>query len=635
MRFTTQTRTRRGRALAAATLATLMPAAALWTAGCSSGGITPLNGPVNPGDGNGPTRQAGTLSLNIQWPPYEAPSTRLLPVAAKSIRVVVTDANGNNVAGTLASRPSSGNTTKVLLNEVPSGQVTVTATAYPESNGSGIAQARGSVPVEVKPVQVASVTLTLDSTIDRVQITPAAPEVAPGGTVELVATALNADGDTVLTAPSKWTWAKEGAAVTVTPNGDRASVRGVSLGTASVTATETESGKEGTVTVAVKEGVGISGAPWPKARGNVRNTGHLPGVNAPATTPTARWTYTAPANVVTPPIVGEGAVYVGTLAGQVIALKTTDGSVLWSVNTGATFQGIIAPMALTGGGVLYVAATDGTLRALDAATGQQKWTASVGTIYAGPSVAENGTIYAVAYTLNGEVIHSLNASGGLNWTYTIGAVLGNTQSAPALGADGTIYAGSAAGLLTALTSGGARRWEATPGQRVLGASPSVGADGTVYLGAADGTVRAFNGATGQQRWAFATGAASTGATGNVAGTGIGPSGEVIAPAEDNLVYSLRGDNGQKRWSVAAFPNAQIPVFYSAPAIDASGRVVIAYTTREFPTVTRVVALAAANGAVLWEFPVENLGNASRPPDPSLGGDGTVYMASGNKVYALK
>ena len=618
--------------LAVTTLLMLATTTALLSSGCSSGGTQPYAGPISPA---GTTRQVGSLSLDVVWPARDG--TRLIPVASESIRVVVT-AGETTVANRVVARPASGDRTNLILNEIPSGTVNVTATAHPQGNGSGTAQARGTIAVDVQPVQVSRVTLTMDSTIDRVLIAPDQPEVAPGGTIELVATALDAAGSLVLTAPSKWTWEKEGAAVTVTPGGDRASVRGDAVGTAVVRAKETESAKEGAVTVTVREGATNPGASWPKVRGDSRNTGHLAGANAPTAKPTARWTFDAGANLTTPPILGSNAVvYFGTLTGQVFAVRASDGVKVWDVSTGAGFQGISAPLTLAANGTLYVAASDGTLRALNAANGQQKWSAAVGTVYAGPALStDGGTLYAVAYTVNGEVLHAVDpATGGVKWTYIIGGVLGVTQSAPALAPDGTVYFGSASGLLSAVTPGGARRWDAALGQRILAAAPSVGTDGRVYMGAADGFVRAFNGASGQQQWAFATGATVTGTTGSAPGVGIGADGYLIAPGEDNLVYSLRAETGAKRWGVAPLPGAQIPVFFSAPAIDGRGNALLAYTTRELPTATRVVAMQASDGSVLWSFDVENIGNVIRPFDPALGPDGTVYVTSGRKVYALK
>jgi cytochrome c peroxidase len=86
--------------------------------------------------------------------------------------------------------------------------------------------------------------LVLASTIDRVEATVSSSSVDPGATVSVAASARTAAGELVLTTPGKWVWSSDNPAVaTVSGNGSGAQVRGIALGTVSITALEEESGK--------------------------------------------------------------------------------------------------------------------------------------------------------------------------------------------------------------------------------------------------------------------------------------------------------------------------------------------------------------------------------------------------------
>ena len=139
------------------------------TGGCGGGGhsATSFGGPTTPSQPrptnnaptNGPIAGRGAVGFSITWP---EPS-RLIPLAAQSIRVIVTDANNAVVGQTVVARPEDGkNRTTAKLTDIPSGNVVVSASAHPNRDGTGTAQASGSVAVSVQPNQTANTSLTLD-----------------------------------------------------------------------------------------------------------------------------------------------------------------------------------------------------------------------------------------------------------------------------------------------------------------------------------------------------------------------------------------------------------------------------------------------------------------------------------------
>jgi len=234
--------------------------ASVLAAGCGSGGSAPGNA-GSPGSGAGLSRAAGSLSFTVRWP---APS-RLIPEASNSIKFVVTrDATSNSpvLAGTVVDKPSAAPfVTTATLSNLPAGNLVVTATAYPQTGAQGVPQASATLPVVVTEGQTTAYTIVLNSTIDHIDITPAA--IAPatsvpvilGQTIQLTATARDAAGDAVVVAPTNLKWLSSNPnVVSVDASGATVNVTGVALGSPqTITVTEAESGKTGVVTVAVTQ----------------------------------------------------------------------------------------------------------------------------------------------------------------------------------------------------------------------------------------------------------------------------------------------------------------------------------------------------------------------------------------------
>jgi 6-phosphogluconolactonase (cycloisomerase 2 family) len=180
--------------------------------------------------------QAGRLSLTVHWP---QPS-RLIPVASNSIKAVLT--RGTTTLGTRTLvRPQEGTwVTTVTFEDLEAGPVALIATAFPNADGTGTAQATGSAPTTIIAEQTANVTVTMASTIATIEITPPNPTVVVGQTVQLTATPKDSAGNVVLVAPGNLQWNSATTAnATVNASG---LVTGVAAGTSQITAQETEAG---------------------------------------------------------------------------------------------------------------------------------------------------------------------------------------------------------------------------------------------------------------------------------------------------------------------------------------------------------------------------------------------------------
>jgi hypothetical protein len=168
-------------------------AAASLLSGCGGGGGT--------GGAAQNASRLGSATIRIAWP---APS-RLIPTMAQSIQVVLdtvpTDPNKRKT-GQPIPRPT-GNpplqvSTETFTGLTP-GNWIATATAYPNADATGTPVASGSVSLVIKPGQDTPFGVTMNSTIDHIEIGGPAPNpVAVGSSFTLTAEPKDAKNNTVL-----------------------------------------------------------------------------------------------------------------------------------------------------------------------------------------------------------------------------------------------------------------------------------------------------------------------------------------------------------------------------------------------------------------------------------------------------
>jgi hypothetical protein len=198
------------------------------------------------------TRSEGSVSFVITWPTQ----SRLIPVAANSIKIAFS--GGPTPTEKIVVRPATGtNTTDVTFPNLVVGTYTITATAYPSTNATGVAQAMGTGSVTVVKDQTVETGVTMATTISQIDASPAAPSVVVPATVNLTGSATDTNNAIVITANNKWTWSSSNTGVATVPaSGNPVTVTSVSAGTTTITGTETESGKTKSVTVTVLPNTG-------------------------------------------------------------------------------------------------------------------------------------------------------------------------------------------------------------------------------------------------------------------------------------------------------------------------------------------------------------------------------------------
>lgn len=201
-------------------------------------------------------------------------------------------------------------------------------------------------------------------------------------------------------------------------------------------------------------------------------------------------------SVDTSPVLGCGAVFVVGLNGTV-AYDRADGTERWRTEgPGGGNEGPGSPALVDD--TLYVPGSG--LTALDAESGRERWSAAASGSIHGVAVA--GRPYAGIGSNGGGGVAAFTDAGETWWETTEG--VGPVYSTPAV-AGGTVYAASKAGRLAALDADdGSVLWRRSLDGAVH--QPPAVADGTVVVGAGNGTrARAFDAATGEERWAVETG----------------------------------------------------------------------------------------------------------------------------------
>jgi outer membrane protein assembly factor BamB len=335
------------------------------------------------------------------------------------------------------------------------------------------------------------------------------------------------------------------------------------------------------------DAVALADSPWPKFRGNARNTGLSPYVGAQ--TNAVKWMHAMAFNESSSPAIGaDGTLYVGSGDHSVYAFNPLDGSVKWTHATG----GVVASSPAIGAdGTVYIGSDDGNVYALNPADGSVKWSTPVTHPWSSPAIGADGTVCISGYALD-------PADGSVKWTYPGSSSIG---SSPAVGADGTLYSGGCA-----INPDGSIKWSSPIGGAA--SSPAIGVDSTVYVGSVNHNLYALDPSDGSVKWAHVTGGIIGGSP------AIDSDGTVYIGSDDDWVYALNPADGGVKWTFATGGNVS-----GSATIGADGTVYIGSADGN------VYALNALDGSVKWSYPAATGTSSS----PAIGGDGTVYVNGGS------
>jgi outer membrane protein assembly factor BamB len=165
----------------------------------------------------------------------------------------------------------------------------------------------------------------------------------------------------------------------------------------------------------------------------------------------------------------------------------------------------VSPNVFPANGHLYAVSPNGVI----------KWDfGTLGDVDSSPAIGSDGTIYVGsdsythAYGETKNVIvnyspttigyfYAITPSGTLKWWQDL---YGDVNSSPAIASDGTIYIGSDKNDIFALNPDGTIKW-VYPTRDDVKSSPAIGDDGTLYVGSNDGSLYALN-ANGTELWRY-------------------------------------------------------------------------------------------------------------------------------------
>jgi outer membrane protein assembly factor BamB len=376
-----------------------------------------------------------------------------------------------------------------------------------------------------------------------------------------------------------------------------------------------------------------SGAPWPMFRASpglaglslvpITRTGHV------------RWTFQTAATIGCPmrgsPLVDrEGTVYAA--GGNVVYALDANGAEKWHFDAKeCTVLGAVAD-----DDVIYFVSTTVAGPSADhvwafGLDGVERWVFKppfAFSLFLPPTLAPDGTLYVPSSSQTGAALYALGPSGNLLWTY--GPMDGGENvfgSSVAVSPDGTIFAVTVGAQdvsvgLSALRPDGSRQWRAPLMSGVsINAPPAAAGDSHVFIASNSAGLYTFS-AKGMLEWQFDPNPNEN----HRASPAIGVYGTTYLGAEYSSACPLRAidTNGKELWSLT-LPNT---CYSQPPVVDPTDVVVIGDDNE--------VVRAVADGGTLWNVQLGGGTSVDRNPStPAVGGDGTVYIGSGDgKLYAI-
>ena len=220
---------------------------------------------------------------------------------------------------------------------------------------------------------------------------------------------------------------------------------------------------------------------WAMSQRDATHSGFLPGLS-PSLEGTVKWMFATPEIIWAAPAVTGDVVYLATGDRRILALRTDDGSTIWSTPLDSPVDGTPAVTDDT----VFLALRSRKVMALDRLTGDIKWVyRTPSSVFTAPTV-KDGVVYV------GDLAGILSAidaeSGRLLWEYKtddgINASIPISDNGVAVVAsqDGNVY-------FVDIETGGTRYFYRTV--IPAGAAPSVSGD-TAFIGTENGTVLALD-----------------------------------------------------------------------------------------------------------------------------------------------
>jgi outer membrane protein assembly factor BamB len=316
---------------------------------------------------------------------------------------------------------------------------------------------------------------------------------------------------------------------------------------------------------------------WPMYGGTVSHTNESSSILKPPLR--AVWNYNAMAGISGSPIVRDSVVLVGTLQGELHAIRLSDGEGLGY----SMLESAIVGTPVWDGAFAYAACGLGneSLVCISLRDGQRRWTARLGPIESSPlmigsflyvvtldgslvalkkedatevwrydyaakesrkpvrsSPASDGEVVIVG-TDGGDLFAVERITGRLKWKIQLGASI----FAPLVISNGICFAGTLEGRFAAVDARtGSIRWTYETGSRIYAAAAA--SDNRVIIGSADGTLTALSLESGSMNWKFY-------ARSSISSAPLISGEWVYVGSLDRMLYALRTETGEKVWEYEA------------------------------------------------------------------------------------
>ncbi|MFQ5961632.1 MAG: PQQ-binding-like beta-propeller repeat protein, partial [Candidatus Methylomirabilales bacterium] len=390
-------------------------------------------------------------------------------------------------------------------------------------------------------------------------------------------------------------------------------------------------------------------SPWPKYRGDTRNTGRSR--HTGPTSDTLKWTFSTgrrdkEGGIETDPVIGpDGTVYFGANNGILYALDPENGDIRWAFPTRFDIYAIYSSPFVDQDGIVYFGAKDGTVYALRAPRtgimGEVVWSLNLGTtIQTSPTFTPDGTLVIGAddWAYYGITPPRGGTGPTVKWRFQ---TQGTLITSPAVDAAGTVFVASMDGTVYALEPPKQAgepvkvRWTFSSGARDAKGgfenAPAIDDAGILYIAGNDGILYALDSKTGKVKWSF-DGVAQSGyrTFAIFSSAALGPEGTIYFGGKNGVLYALRESRGflstgaQVLWRYNLGPGIQ-----SSPLLTADGTI---YLGDEKGTLHATRPPKSGEWATsLWKFATKGILISSA----ALGADGTLYTASmDGKAYAF-
>lgn len=287
--------------------------------------------------------------------------------------------------------------------------------------------------------------------------------------------------------------------------------------------------------------------------------------------------------------------------------------------------------------------------------GERKWfwdaddSANYNPLTKTAGVGPDGTVYAGYMDLTMAFLPNKS----VKW-----AIDAPMSSKPAFAADGTIYMGSGGALLALNKNSGAIKWKfLLPAGEAASFAPAVASEGSIYFVSSLGNLYKLS-SKGVLQWSKAL-TANASIKGKSNTLVINKDGLILVPASDGNLYGFTAD-GVLKWILTISGAEQVSAAVDKDgiiyALSNSGKLIalkpnglqlwmkdlkLSYVNpiRIGPdgnlwltTGSRQVRAYDKNGSAIWKYDIPD--GYGFDYSPVFGKDGTVYVLSSNKLYAL-